>query len=148
MYASRPTTKVTGYEILLYVLLYSARSWYINQEKLVGYELLYLLRPWILFFFFFDAIVSHLIAVKLLRSQKFSDLLALESPPGLCLRSQPAKIIALQSLFSLIKLNLLPKNRHSLKCLNKFLNQGRKIATETNNWSINELAQDIKPYNV
>ena len=97
---------------------------------------------------FFDAIVSHLIAVKLLRSQKFSDLLALESPPGLCLRSQPAKIITLQSLFSLIKLNLLPKNRHSLKCLNKFLNQGRKIATETNNWSINELAQDIKPYNV
>ena len=35
-----PTTKATGYEILLYVLLYSARSWYISQEKQVGYELL------------------------------------------------------------------------------------------------------------
>ena len=103
------------------------RNWLaMNCYSFLGHEYCF-------FFVFFDAIVSHLIAVKLLRSQKFSDLLALESPPGLCLRSQPAKIIALQSLFSLIKLNLLPKNRHSLKCLNKFLNQGRKIATETNN---------------
>ena len=48
-----------------------------------------------------------------------------ESPPGLCLRSQDAKTITLQSLFSLIKLNLLSKNGHRLKCLDKSLE--RKI---------------------
>ena len=44
-----------------------------------------------------------------------SRLIALKSPPGLCLRLQTAKTIALQSLFPLIKLNLL----HRLKCLDK-----------------------------
>ena len=39
-YATRPTTKATGYDILFYILIYSARSWFINQEKQVGYELL------------------------------------------------------------------------------------------------------------
>ena len=29
---SRSTMKATGYVILLYVVLYSARSWYISQE--------------------------------------------------------------------------------------------------------------------
>ena len=37
--ASGPTTKETGCEILLYFVLYSARSWCISQEKQVGYEL-------------------------------------------------------------------------------------------------------------
>ena len=44
-----------------------------------------------------------------------SRLIALKSPAGLCLRLQTAKTIALQSLFPLIKLNLL----HRLKCLDK-----------------------------
>ena len=31
--------KAAGYEIFLYAVLDSASSWYINQEKQVGYEL-------------------------------------------------------------------------------------------------------------
>ena len=38
-YASWPTTKATECEILLYVVLNSARTWYINQKKQAGYEL-------------------------------------------------------------------------------------------------------------
>ena len=69
----------------------------------------------------FNAIVRHLISLKILKIQKFLDLLAPESLPGLCLRSQTKKTITLQSLFSHMKLNLLPKNVHRLKCLDKFL---------------------------
>ena len=38
--ASRPIPKATGCEILLYVVLYSAMSWYISQGKQVGHELI------------------------------------------------------------------------------------------------------------
>ena len=37
--ASQPTTKATGCEILLYVILYSAMSRIISQKKQVGFEL-------------------------------------------------------------------------------------------------------------
>ena len=70
---------------------------------------------------FFNAIVSRLITLKILKSQNVLDLLVPESPPGLRLRSQAAKTIASQSLFLLIKLNLLPKNGHRLTCLDKYL---------------------------
>ena len=68
-----------------------------------------------------NAIVRPLIALKILKSQTFLDLLAPESPPGVCRRSQTTKTITLQSLFSHRKLDLLPKNVHRLKCLDKFL---------------------------
>ena len=61
---------------------------------------------------FFNAIVSRLIALKILKSQNYLNLL---TPEG------AAKTIALQSLFSIIKPNLLPKNGHKLKCLDKSL---------------------------
>ena len=70
---------------------------------------------------FFNAIVSHLFTLKILKRHTFLGFLPPESPPGLCPRPQAVKAIALQSLFSLIKLNLLPKNRHKLKCLDKSL---------------------------
>ena len=38
--ASRLTSKATGCEILLYVVLYSAMSWCISQGKQVGHELI------------------------------------------------------------------------------------------------------------
>ena len=38
--ANRPTANAAGYEILSYVVLYSARSWYISQEKQVVCELI------------------------------------------------------------------------------------------------------------
>ena len=61
---------------------------------------------------FFNAIVRRLIALKILKSQNYLDLLTPE---------KAAKTIALQSLFSLIKLNLLPKNGEKLKFLDKSL---------------------------
>ena len=64
---------------------------------------------------FVNIIVSRLMALKTFNSQNILDLLAPENPPELCLRLQTAKTITLQSLFPLIKLNLL----HSLKCLDK-----------------------------
>ena len=45
--SSQPTLTETECEVLLYVVLYSAMSWYISQGKQVGHELIYLLRPWI-----------------------------------------------------------------------------------------------------
>ena len=69
----------------------------------------------------FNAIVRPIIALKILKSLEFLDLLAPESPPGVCLRSQTTKAITLQSLFSNMKLNLLPKNEHRLRCFDKFL---------------------------
>ena len=68
---------------------------------------------------FFNIIVSCLIALKILKGKIFLDLLVAESTPGVCLRPQAAKLIALQVLSSLIKHNLLPKNGHRLKCLLK-----------------------------
>ena len=68
--ASQPNTKVTGCEILLYVVLYSAKSWYISQKKQLGYELVQLFRPWI---YFFNVIVSYLIALKTLKGENFWD---------------------------------------------------------------------------
>ena len=37
--ASQPSTKATGCEMFLYVILYSAMSRIISQEKQVGFEL-------------------------------------------------------------------------------------------------------------
>ena len=37
--ASQPTTKATGCQILLYVILYSAMGRIISQKKQVGFEL-------------------------------------------------------------------------------------------------------------
>ena len=37
--ASQPTTKATGWEIFLYVILYSVMSRIISQKKQVGFEL-------------------------------------------------------------------------------------------------------------
>ena len=70
---------------------------------------------------FFNVILSCLIALKILKGKFFLDLLVLESTPGVCLRPQAAKLIALQVLFSLIKVNLLSKNGHRLKWLDKSL---------------------------
>ena len=42
--SSRPTTKTTGWEVLVCMVLYSVRSWYISQEKQVHYEQVQLVR--------------------------------------------------------------------------------------------------------
>ena len=75
----RPTTKTTKCEIFLCVVLYSARSWQISQEKQVGDELVLLLRPLIQFF---NAIVSCLISIKTIKSQKCLGLCPLKVHQG------------------------------------------------------------------
>ena len=50
---------------------------------------------------FLNAIVSGLIALKILKNQNCLDLLALKSRTGLCFRSQVAKTITLRSFFPL-----------------------------------------------
>ena len=59
--ASRPTSKATGCEILLYVVLYSARKnrLVMTSYSFLGHE-----------YCFFNAIVSGLIALNTLKSQK------------------------------------------------------------------------------
>ena len=64
----------------------------------------------------FNVIVSHLIALKILKSQN-----SLKTHQESASDPKLQKTIALQSLFSLIRLNLLSKNGHRLKCLGKSL---------------------------
>ena len=60
--ASQPTTKATGCEILLYVVLYSTRSWYISRKNgLVRNGYSFLSHE----YSFFNVIVSRLIPLGL-----------------------------------------------------------------------------------
>ena len=65
---------------------------------------------------FFNAIVSRLIALNILKSQNYLDLLAAEYPPGV-LQSQ-----SLCNHFFPYKTQSSSKTEHRLKCLDKSLN--------------------------
>ena len=78
--SSRPTTTATGCEILLHVVLYSARSRYISQEKWVGSEFACFVRLSIVFFECFFKPFLCLLDVK--KPKKISGLHPLSPHQG------------------------------------------------------------------
>ena len=99
--------KTTGCEIPLYAVLYLAWSWYISPRKHR------LVMNWYSFF-------DHLIALKTLKSLTFFGLTPWK-PTRAMTKTPSYNYDQFTIAFPLIKLNLLPQNRHYLKCLDKSL---------------------------
>ena len=111
--ASQPTTKTTGCEILLYIVLYTGYSGvgilarknklFLNWYSFLDHE-----------YSFLNAIVSRLIALK-------HWPLALECPPGFCPRPQAAKTMLCNHFFTYKTQSFYKKQALWLKCLDKSL---------------------------
>ena len=85
--SSRPTMMATGCQILLCVVLYSARSWYISQEKWVGSEFACFVRLSIVFFECYFKPFLCLFNVK--KPKKILGPCPPKPPPGPC--HEPAR---------------------------------------------------------